>query len=395
MQEKNKFPLMGLVVLAVTGFLAIMTETLPAGLLLPISSGFRVSKSATGLLVTLYAIGSIIAAIPVIAVTQSWSRKHLLMVAVSGFLIFNTVTAIATTFWLVLIARLFVGVAAGVVWGMLAGYARRMVAPQWKGRAMAIALSGTPVALSFGLPVGTWLGTLIGWRFIFVLMSGVALLLLAMMTLTLPDFAGQTANQQAIYRQVLQLPGVRPILAVTLMWMGAHNLFYTYIAPFLMARGVSRVDVTLLIFGVASLISIFVVGVLVDRYLQSLALIGLSLFAGVALFLASGVHVPWLVNGAVLLWGLSFGGAATILQTALGESVPEHALDLIMSVNATVWNVSIALGSLLGGVVLNQVGTNGFPWVVLVLAITGVLTVGVGWKNLRTTTIVFSTNGED
>ncbi|MBN0495209.1 MFS transporter, partial [Pseudomonas aeruginosa] len=112
------------------GFLAIMTETMPAGLLPQISHGLGVSEALAGQLVTLYALGSVLAAIPVIAATRGWNRRPLFLMAIGGLLVFNTITALSAHYGLTLAARFVAGMAAGVVWGLLAGYARRLVPPR-------------------------------------------------------------------------------------------------------------------------------------------------------------------------------------------------------------------------------------------------------------------------
>ena len=365
--KNERLPLAGLIGLALAGFLAIMTETLPAGLLPNIAQDLDVNTGAAGQLVTLYALGSILAAIPVIGATKAWTRKHLFMTAIAGFFLFNTLTALAPVYWIALLARFAVGIAAGVLWGMLAGYARRMVTAMQAGRAMAIALVGTPVALSFGVPAGTWLGNVLGWRAVFGIMSIYAILLFILVWRVLPDFPGTNGNGVATYRGVWRTRGVRPLLLITLFWLGAHNIFYTYIAPFLAAHGVQRVDHSLLLFGIAALVSIVLTGIWIDRHLRLLALISLSSFVIAAVLLAL-VHEPVLTNLLIALWGLSFGGAATLLQTALGQRVQSNALDLVMSLNATVWNVSIALGGLVGGLLVQSNQLNLLPWLVTVMA---------------------------
>lgn len=374
MSQSNKFPLSGLLALALTGFIAIMTETVPAGLLPAISQDLHVSASLAGQLITLYAIGSIIAAIPIISLTKHWSRKRLLLTAVTGFLLFNALTALAPNYAVMLLARLLVGLAAGVTWGMLAGYARRMVTAAQSGRGMAIAMLGTPVALSFGVPLGTLLGNVIGWRWVFGLMTLMTIGLLLWLWRALPDFPGQTNAQAMTLTAVLRLANVKPILAVVLFWLGAHNLFYTYIAPFLNAHGHLKVDLALLIFGIASIISIFVTGALIDRYLRQVTLISLIGFSAAALALML-TTTPAVVYAEIALWGLSFGGAATLLQTALAATVPEPALDAVMAMNATVWNVSIALGGLLGGWLLNQAGALSLTWPFLISALLALIIV--------------------
>jgi len=167
-----------LLALAMTGFICIVTETLPAGLLPQIGAGLGISQAITGQMVTAYALGSLLAAIPLTIATRGWRRRNVLLLTLAGFFVFNTVTALSHHFVLTLVARFFAGVAAGLAWSLLAGYARRMVAPHQQGRALAVAMVGTPIALSLGVPLGTWMGSLIGWRTAFWIMSGLALLLI-------------------------------------------------------------------------------------------------------------------------------------------------------------------------------------------------------------------------
>lgn len=379
MMQKNKFPLSGLLALAMAGFLAIMTETIPAGLLPHISKGLNVSESLAGQLVTLYAIGSLVAAIPVIAVTRKYRRRPLLLSAISGFLIFNSITAISPDYFLTLFARFFAGVSAGVTWGLIAGYARRMVVDEFKGRAMAIAMIGTPIALTFGVPIGTFLGALIGWRLVFAIMSMLAIILIGWILIKVPDFQGQNSKNQDSILEVFITPGVRSILSVVLCWMTAHNILYTYISPFLISKGVNRVDFSLLIFGILALISIFIIGFLIDDHLRRLVLISISIFAiDSILFGISGGALA--LNLEVALWGLTFGGAATLLQTALAESVKAEVVDVVMSINTTVWNLAIASGGVVGGIVLKKADPSWFPWSMCILLIIALV---VSWKSKK------------
>lgn len=147
-------PLGRLLALAMAGFLAIMTETLPAGLLPQIGTGLAVSEAMAGQMVTLYALGSVLAAIPVVAATRGLRRRPLFMAAVGGLLLFNSLTALSGHYGLTLAARFAAGMAAGVIWGLVAGYARRMVPPHLQGRALAVAGVGQPLALAAGVPLG-------------------------------------------------------------------------------------------------------------------------------------------------------------------------------------------------------------------------------------------------
>lgn len=103
--EQETLPVAALLALAMAGFLSIVTETLPAGLLPQIACGLGISQSAAGQLVTVYAIGSLVAALPLISLTQGWPRKSLLVVAVSGFLVFNLVTGLSVDLIMTIAAR--------------------------------------------------------------------------------------------------------------------------------------------------------------------------------------------------------------------------------------------------------------------------------------------------
>lgn len=157
---------------------------MPAGLLPQIGAGLEVSESLAGQLVTLYA-----AAIPLMAATQGVRRRPLLLAAIVGFAIANTITTLSTSYILTMMARFLAGVAAGLLWALLAGYAARMVPEHLKGRAIAIAVVGTPLALSLGVPAGTFLGTLMGWRACFGVMTLMALILIVWVRIKVPDFA--------------------------------------------------------------------------------------------------------------------------------------------------------------------------------------------------------------
>lgn len=371
----DTLPVAALLALAMTGFICIVTETLPAGLLPQMARGLAVSPSLAGQTVTAYALGSVIAAIPLTIATRGWRRRNVLLLTIIGFLVFNTMTALSSDYRVTLLARFFAGVAAGLAWSLLAGYARRMVQPHQQGRAMAIAMVGTPVALSLGVPLGTWLGSAVGWRSAFGVMSALTLVLIVWVLARVPDYPGQFGRGGMPLRKVLTTPGVRPVLATVMAWMLAHNILYTYVAPFVTQAGLAhRVDVVLLVFGAAALAGIGLTGRLVERHLRSTVLACLAMFFAVALLFLWMPTVPAAVYLGVLVWGLSFGGAATLLQTALADSAGDGA-DVALSMNVVAWNSVIAAGGVVGGVLLDRWGAGSFPWAMLGLLALGLTIV--------------------
>lgn len=368
---RDRLPLASLLALAMSAFITILTEALPAGLLSQMAQGLSVSEAWAGQTVTIYAIGSLVAAIPLTAATQGVRRRPLLLAAIAGFVVANTVTAFSGSYVLTMAARFIAGMSAGLLWALLAGYAARMVPAHQKGRAIAVAMVGTPLALSLGVPAGTFLGNLAGWRTCFGIMSGLAIVLMVWVRIQLPDFAGLAAGERASLRRVFTLPGVAPVLFVVLAFVLAHNILYTYIAPFLAAADMAgRTDLVLLVFGAASLIGIWIVGVLIDRHLRALTLASTAVFGLAALALGVAGDSPGAVHAAVAAWGLAFGGSATLFQTALAQAAAKHgdgAADVAQSMLVTAWNTAIASGGIVGGVLLERFGVGAFAPALLVL----------------------------
>ncbi|WP_282357796.1 MFS transporter [Pseudomonas sp. PS01303] len=364
----KSLPIGALLALAMTGFLCIVTETLPAGLLPLISEGLAISPSMAGQMVTAYALGSVIAVIPMTIATRGWRRRNVLLLTIVGFLLFNSITALSSDYRVTLVARFFAGVSAGLAWSLLAGYARRMVEPEQQGKALALAMVGTPIALSLGVPLGTWLGGLVGWRSAFGIMSALTLMLIVWVLVKVPDYPPQPAHQRTSLRNVLTTPGVRPVLAVVISWMLAHNILYTYIAPFVAPAGLSdRVDLVLLVFGVAALVGIWLTAKLVEPLLRTTTLVSLATFALVSVALGFLGRRPEVIYIGVAVWGLSFGGAATLLQTALADAAGDGA-DVALSLNVVAWNAAIAGSGVVGGVLLDRWGVASFPWAMVMLA---------------------------
>ena len=259
--EADKLPLAALLALAMTGFLALLTETLPAGMLLRISAGMGISETLAGQFVTLYAIGSVAAAVPL--TTRRLASPPLLLAALAAILIFNTLTALTDSYIAALAARFLAGMAGGLIWGMLAGYARRLVADPLARAGHRRRRAHRPVA-----------GRAAGHA------AGRCARLAQRVRRDLAADAGghgldpgegarfrgaagrQTAGRRPGAAQPRPAPGAGRAGAVVL----AHSILYTYVAPLLGPAGLSgQTDRVLLTFGVASLAGVWTSGMLIDR----------------------------------------------------------------------------------------------------------------------------------
>ncbi|MFM0004737.1 MULTISPECIES: MFS transporter [Paraburkholderia] len=377
----TKLPVLGLLALATACFIGMMTEAMPAGLLPQIGADLNVSAALTGQLVTAYAIGSIIAAIPLTAMTRGWRRRSVLLLAIGGFFVLNTVTALSTNYAITLAARFFAGVFAGLLWALVAGHASRMAPEHLRGRAIAIAMVGAPIALSLGIPLSTVLGQAVGWRSAFGVMSALTVLLLAWVRFGVPDFPGLAASRHLSISKVFGIPGVKPVLIVTLAYAMSHNVIYTYISPFLASSGMSgSVQTALFVFGVSALVGIWIIGVLVDQWLRELVLASVAMFclASAAMFIWQ--ESPFVIYASIAAWGLSFGGAGTLYQNASANAAGEAA-DVAQSIFVTCWNIAIAGGGLVGGAMLTTLGARYLPGVIALLLVPTFLVVWFGRRH--------------
>ncbi|KIU03396.1 MFS transporter [Frigoribacterium sp. MEB024] len=338
--------------MATMGFILVAMETMPAGLLPVIANGLDTSEGAVGLLISAYALGTVVATVPAITLTRGMRRKPLLLIAITGLVVANTVTALSPVIALALVSRFVAGAFSGVIWGMLAAYGRRISPPDRAGLSLAIVSAGAPVGFAFGTPLGSWLGTAFDWRWSF---GGLTLLGVVVFTLVasiVPDAAPAPAGARLSLGRVFRIPGIAVILAVIAAWMLAHNTIYTYVSPYLRAGGSGLgVDVTLLIYGIASIGGIVVTGALLDRHPRAL------LHGSVALFVVAGVillvghaSVPAVVVAAVL-WGVTFGGASAQLQAALTTAGGDNA-DVANAFLPVAFNVAIFFAGIVGAALL-------------------------------------------
>lgn len=375
--DGDGLPTAALLIMALMGFVLIASETMPAGLLPQIADGLDVGEATAGQLVSAYALGTVLAAIPATAATRGLRRKPLAVGGMAGILLANVVTAVSPEIAVSLGVRLFAGACSGLLWGILAGYARRISPPDLAGRALAIASIGVPAGLAFGTPLGSWIGSTWGWRYSFATLSVLAIVTIVLTLVVVPDASGQRAASRMPVAKVFALPGVALILVVIFAWMLAHNTFYTYIAFYLGFAGVGlSTQVALVTFGLAAIVGVWVTGLLIDRALRVLVLSSIAAFVAAGVVFAVAHDSPAAVIAAIVLWGVAFGGAATQLQTAMAEASGENA-DVANSLVGVAFNVAIFGGGVAGAVLITVDDGLGLPIVMIVLALVALCVASV------------------
>lgn len=350
---------LGVGVITLSLFAFVTTELMPVGVLTPVSAGLGITTGLAGLMVTCFGLAAGLGAPVLMSWTSRIDRRHLLSVLLIILVIGNVGTALAPHFGVVLAARLGTGFANGLFWAIGVGTAIRLVPDGHAARATALTLSGISIATVAGIPLGTLLESLTDWRTTFLIWAAVALVASVAAMAVLPAMPSGSATT---VREVLRLPAdnlpLRNIVVTMVLYVLGHFTIYTYLRPWLedtSSASPPTVVVLLVVYGVAGAVGNFLAGHLSrgrPRRVYALACSGVVS----ALLLLALTDASALAAGLVLiLWGVSFG-AANLCQVNLVLAAAPGAFEAAMSINTLAYNTSIALGALLGGLVVDDLG---------------------------------------
>ncbi|AXG77862.1 MFS transporter [Streptomyces paludis] len=371
---------------AVATFTVVTTEMLPVGLLTALGDGLRLSDGTAGLTVTLPGVVAALAA-PVLPVAVRRADRRTVLCALLALLAAaNLLAALAPTFGVLLGARALVGVCIGGVWAVAAGLGARLVHGAHAGRATAVIFSGIAVASVLGVPAGTLLGALAGWRWAFAVMAGLALAVAALLALLLPPLPARGAVGLGEIAGLLRIPALRSGLIVVALLVTGHFAAYTYVRPVLErvpAIQPEAVSGLLLVYGVAGVAGNFVGGAVAARTPRRALLTVSAVLAGaVLLSVPAGGSLPASV-ALLMVWGLAYGGVSVSAQNWLMAAVPAHR-EAGSALFAGVFNAAIALGALAGGRAADRFEAAGALWLGGTLAAlalgAGALTGGRGGR---------------
>ena len=349
---------LALYALTVGAFGIGVTEFVIMGLLLEVSADLHVSISAAGLLISGYALGVVVGAPLLTALTGRWSRKTLLIALMIVFTIGNAACALAPDYWSLMAARVLTAFAHASFFGIGSVVATGLVASDKKASAIAIMFTGLTVANILGVPFGTWLGQAFGWRSTFWAVTLIGVVALAVIIALVPR--DDALEEEGNWRSDLAVLGRKPVmlglLTTVLSWVGVFAGF-TYIAPILTrVTGFSEAAVSpiLLVFGAGLVVGNLVGGKLADRRLVP-TMLGSLLALSVVLFgLTFAIHDRF---AAVVFIGL-FGAAAFATVAPLQMWVLERATGagqaLASSFNIAAFNLGNAIGAWLGGAVIDH-----------------------------------------
>jgi DHA1 family inner membrane transport protein len=378
---RQPWPVSSLLLLCSAVFLSVTTELVPTGLLPGMSRDLGVSPAQLGLLVTGYALMVALFAAPLGSATMRLPRRGLLVTALAIYTASNAIMIVAPNYPVAAGARLLGGLTHGLFWAVLGGYAARLVSPERVGRAITVVSSGGAGAVLLGVPAGTALGTTIGWRATFAVLTGLSALVAVLALKLLPQVPGSSAAVRTPLREVLRLPGFPPIVAMTAVTMLGAYTFITYIALLLQHSGLTELQVApaLLASGIAGALMLPLAAWLVDRHLHLGIIAGAATLTVALGLLAVTGFSPVLAVIAVTLSGMAMGLLPIFMQTATLRVAPEHT-EQASGVNASAFNIGIAGGALAGALTLDTRGVGAVPLTAALIAASGLLVYLVGTR---------------
>ena len=334
-----------------------MSEFMPIGLLSDISADFGISEAQTGMIISIYAWAVAILSLPLMLLLRRMQYRMMLLMCVGLFAAFQFLAGVANSYWMLVFARLGVAVAHSIFWSIASPLAVRVVAPELQKLALSMIAAGTSIAMIIGLPLGRVIGLALGWRmsFIVIALASVAILMLLVAVFPKVDNPGTFTLRRLpdIFRNRV-LVGIYVMLAI---YVTGYYTGYSYIEPFLaQTAGMSEtmITVALTVFGLAGIGGSMLFTKVYDRTRYrfiAMALIGSAVC--LALLLPSTVSMVC-VLAVCTMWGFFATSFNISFQNETLRASPSDATAISMSLFSGIFNVGIAMGSIIGGAVTDH-----------------------------------------
>ncbi|TBU98521.1 MFS transporter [Stutzerimonas kirkiae] len=344
-----------LVALAIGAFGIGVTEFAPMGMLPGIAADLGVSIPVAGLLVSAYAIGVLFGAPLMTLTTGRIPRRYLLIGLMAIFTLGNLMSALATDYYSLLVARVVTSLNHGAFFGVGSIVAASVVSPDKRAGAVAAMFMGLTLATIGGVPLATWFGELLGWRTAFWGIAGLGAVTMVALWFALPDVPLPESDGVLAEIRALGRGPVLGALALTVVGSGAMFTVFTYIAPILSSEthaSTTFITAMLVLFGVGLTLGNIWGGKAADRSIDRTLIVSLSVLILVLLAFAVLMRWPLPAAAAILVWGIASFALVPPLQMRVMEAAKD-APNLASALNIGAFNLGNAIGAALGGAVIN------------------------------------------
>jgi predicted MFS family arabinose efflux permease len=365
--------------------LLIGSEFMPVSLLTPMADSLGVTGGQAGQSISVSGLFAVLSSLVVTTAAGGLDRR-LVLLAMTGLMLTSLVmVALAPSFAVLMVARALLGVSIGSFWALAASVLMRLVPERDLARAISVIYGGQAVAAAFAAPIGSFLGEMFGWRAVFWMLTPIVASTLIWQMVALPPLpAGKPQNLRSLV-SILHRPYFRRgIAAVMLSWGSAFAMF-TYLRPFI--ERVTGADVTLLsglllMLGIAGFVGTWAAGkILSDRVAPLLRMPALIMGACTLGLLLLG-QSPVAVGILLAIWGAMNTAMSVIWMTWMSRNV-EDAPEAAGSLMVAAIQISILLGAMLGGLLLDRLSITATFTGSVILAGMAVFLIGNGQRLMR------------
>lgn len=362
-------------ILAIASFVVGTVELVIAGIIDMIAQDLNVSVGTAGQLITVYSLVFAFGSPILITLTSKVERRKLLTAAMFVFFVGNMISIVSPTFAVLLVSRIILAASCSIVVVLSVVMASSIVASELRGRAIGIIFMGISASLVIGVPLGTFIGEMWGWRSTFALVGALTLIVAWAVKRYLPQVAPRPGVRLREQLRTLKDSKILSAHSISILQMTGQFTIYAYITPFLhemMGLSTNMISLVLFVYGLAGIAGGWIGGWSSDKLGDSKTILITLLLHALALFL-----LPYSTGSIFLLlivtvvWCACNMAPSPAIQSYLVQTAPESS-DIQLSFNTSSLHIGVAAGSILGGLIVNHYSVTTNAWVgglIVILAI--------------------------
>lgn len=343
--------------MAIVSFVVGMAELIVGGILDIVAGGLEISLSKAGELITIYSLVFAIASPVLLTLTAKVERKKLLLVTLVLFFFGNLVAFFAPNYWVIFLSRIISAASGSLLVVLCVTIASSIVKEEFRARAIGIIFMGISGSLVLGVPIGLVIGNQFGWRSPFLFIAALTLVSMAGVYFMLNKI--QPKPMVSLGEQLRTLKNSKILFAqlASALFLTGHLTLYAYLTPFLQSAlnlNSTWISIFYFIFGVSAVIGGGLGGFMADKWGSKRSILTIIIVFGVALIsLPKAAFSITLFVILMMIWSMLSWAISPAQQNYLIETSPETA-DIQQSLNNSALHLGIALGSVIGGVVINH-----------------------------------------
>lgn len=378
--------IMRIITFILSVFIVGMVEMMVAGIMNLMSHDLHVSEAVVGQLVTMYALTFAICGPILVKLTNRFASRPVLLWTLVIFIIGNGIIAVSPNFTILVIGRIISSAAAALIIVKVLALTAMLTAPKNRGKMIGLVYTGFSGANVFGVPIGTMIGDLVGWRYTFVFLVIVSILVGGLMMIFLPkeqELSAAHINQDQpthdnnVTSKILRPAEVAKYLIITFLVLVANSVSFVYINPLILSNGheMSFVSIALLVNGVAGVIGTSLGGIFSDKLTSKRWLI-ISVSIFIIMMLLMNVLLPG--SGILLIglfiWNIMQWSTNPAVQSGVIEHV-EGDTSQVMSWNMSSLNAGIGVGGIVGGLVISNISVQAVTYTSAIIGALGLIVI--------------------